>query len=79
MDREKFITFELHQEQILDNIVKRRKELGFSQYYISKELHLSANAYHKVERGQTKLDVIRLFQIADILAVNPRELIGNPI
>jgi transcriptional regulator with XRE-family HTH domain len=56
---------------ILKRIVKKRQELGISQFDLALKLNLTNNGYFKVETGKTKLDVRRLLEIAEILKVNP--------
>lgn len=65
----------LIQSKILKNIIRRREELGISQFKLAFKLHLTPNGYHKIEKGKTKLDVVRLFQIACVLDIDPKELI----
>ena len=52
---------------MLANIRRRRDELGYSQDYMAHKLHISQNAYSKIETGRAKLNVRRLFEIAEVL------------
>lgn len=70
--------YKLKHQQVLENIIKRRKELGFSQFELSYKLKLTEDGYFKIETGRVKLDVKRLFQIARVLKIDPRELIELP-
>lgn len=57
--------------------IKIVRELrGLTQEHIAQKLNISAQAYGKIERNETKLDVERLQQIANILEVSP-EFIAN--
>ena len=48
-------------------IRKRRELRNYTQEYLALKLHISQNAYSKIELGYTKITLERLFQIADIL------------
>jgi transcriptional regulator with XRE-family HTH domain len=58
------------------NIRKIREGKGYTQDYLAIKLSISQNAYSKIELGYTKITVERLFQIAEILEVNPVNLIN---
>ncbi len=57
--------------EVLKRIVKKRQELGVSQFDLALKLNLTNNGYFKVETGKTKLSVERLLEIAELLNVNP--------
>ena len=59
------------------NIRNKREELNYTQEYLAAKLHISQNAYSKIELGYTKITVERLFQIADILESELMELINT--
>lgn len=59
---------------VLQNIVARRQALGISQHDMSMHLNLTPSGYFKVEKGETKLDLYRLFEIADFLKIEAKEL-----
>ena len=59
------------------NIRNKREELNYTQEYLAAKLHISQNAYSKIELGYTKITVERLFQIADILETDLSELINS--
>jgi transcriptional regulator with XRE-family HTH domain len=42
---------------------------GYSQEFMALQLHISQNAYSRIERGVTKLDIERLDAIAALLGV----------
>jgi len=54
-------------KDILQKIIDIRNIKGFSQEYVANELNISTATYQKVEKGDTKLSVERLSQIAEIL------------
>jgi transcriptional regulator with XRE-family HTH domain len=57
--------------KVLLRIIKKRQELGISQMNLAFKLNLSSNGYFKIEKGNTKLSVLRLLQIAEVLNVSP--------
>ena len=57
------------------NIAARRKALKYKQLYVATILNISQNAYSKIETGQSRITVERLFEIADALEVDPAELL----
>ncbi len=55
--------------------VKRIRELrNYSQDYMADRLGISQVSYSRIEKGQTKLDMQRMQQIAEILEVDPMML-----
>jgi DNA-binding XRE family transcriptional regulator len=56
------------------NIRKIRDMKGFSQDYMAMELGISPQAYSKIERERTKLDLHRLNLIAKLLDVEPKDI-----
>lgn len=61
---------------LCEKIKMIREFRGISQQTIAQQLNISPQAYGKIERNETKLDVERLQQIANILQVSP-EFIAN--
>jgi transcriptional regulator with XRE-family HTH domain len=59
-----------------ENIRKVRDLLGLHQKDIALKLNMTAQAYGKIERNETHLDVERLQQIAEAMNVTP-EFISN--
>lgn len=57
------------------NIRKIRESKDYTQDYLAVKLNISQNAYSKIELGYTKITLERLFQIAQILEVDPVDLI----
>ena len=62
-------------EKVINKIVQGRLRKGYSYENMAEELHLSAPAYRKLEIGETKLSVERLFQISVILEMPLTELL----
>jgi ribosome-binding protein aMBF1 (putative translation factor) len=61
-------------EQVLKRIVERRQELGVSQTDLAIKLNMTTSGYFKVEKGESKLDLIRLFEIAEFLNIDAKDL-----
>jgi transcriptional regulator with XRE-family HTH domain len=62
---------------IAANIKKARLNRNYSQDYLAAKLHISQNAYSKVELGQTRVTLERLSIIAEVLQVKLNSLIGG--
>jgi transcriptional regulator with XRE-family HTH domain len=58
-------------------IRNRRECRNYTQEYLALKLHISQNAYSKIELGYTKITVERLFQIAEILEFDVVEFISS--
>lgn len=56
--------------EVVSKIIELRKKKGFSQKDLAKKLNIAPYNYGKVERGETKLTVDRLDQIAQVLGVH---------
>ena len=56
---------------ILEKIKNIRIARGITQVAISRELKISQNAYSKLELGRSNLDLYRLLDISNALAVDP--------
>ncbi|ARV15800.1 helix-turn-helix domain-containing protein [Polaribacter sp. SA4-12] len=61
-------------DKVLKKIVERRQELGISQTDLAIKLSMTTSGYFKVEKGESKLDLIRLFEIAEFLNIDAKEL-----
>lgn len=61
-------------EKVLQKIVERRQELGISQTELALLVNMTTSGYFKVEKGETRLDLIRLFEIAYYLKIDVKEL-----
>lgn len=62
--------------QLGEKIRKVRKLKGFTQEYMAAQLEISQRAYSKMEREEIKLDWPRIQNIADILGLDPADLIS---
>ena len=54
-------------ENLIKKIATTRKKKGFSYENMADELSLTSASYRKIETGETKLTVERLFRISEIL------------
>ncbi len=59
-----------------DNIKKLRELKGLKREYLAEKLDLHITSYGNIERGQADITVSKLFKIAEILEVNPSEIVG---
>jgi len=57
------------------NIKKIRVEKGLSQQSMANKMNMVVSAYGKIERGQTKLTIERLKEIAGILKMDVIEIL----
>ncbi|MCL7752497.1 helix-turn-helix transcriptional regulator [Polaribacter sp. Z022] len=60
-------------EKVLQKIIDKRQELGLSQTDLALKLNMTISGYFKVEKGDSKLDLIRLFEIAEVLNIEVKE------
>jgi transcriptional regulator with XRE-family HTH domain len=69
-------------EQLVNDIRMRikkiRVEKGYSQEYMADMLSISQNAYHKLERGHTRINLQKFIEISKILEIEISELINGP-
>lgn len=63
-------------KKVLDKIAKRRKKKGYSYENMAEDLGLTPSGYRKIEKGETKLSVERLFQIAAALDISVNKLLN---
>ncbi len=63
------------EKEILTRIKKLRTERSITQHEIGSRLGISQNAYYKIEKGTTKLDLVRLIQLSSILEVELCKLV----
>ncbi len=61
---------------VLENIVKYRKEKGFSHEVMANMLEIAQPTYYKIESGKTELSLRRLMQIAAVLEIGIDKLLG---
>ena len=63
---------------VIDNIVKIRKEKGISQEYIAFAINWDASNWNKIENGKQQLKVNNLAKIAEVLEVDVTYLFTYP-
>ena len=63
-------------EKIINRIKEIRKEKGISHEAMAFDLGISQVAYSKIEKNETKLNVDRLYKIAEILDTKVSNLLG---
>ena len=61
--------------QLGKKIKKLRKEIGFSQEFVAKELGLTRQAIINIESGKRKIDSFELFKLADLYNVDASGLL----
>lgn len=57
----------MEMEKIIEKIAQHRNRKGYTYENMADELELTPAAYRKIETGETKLTVERLFRISAIL------------
>lgn len=62
-------------EKIIERIAQYRNRKGYTYENMADELELTAAAYRKIETGETKLTVERLFRISNILETPVNEFL----
>lgn len=63
-------------EKIIEKIALHRNRKGYTYENMADELELTPAAYRKIETGETKLTVERLFRISNILEIPINELLN---
>ncbi|MDB5143390.1 MAG: helix-turn-helix protein [Mucilaginibacter sp.] len=61
-----------------EKIRLQRLTKKYSQEYMAFMLDISQPAYSKIERDETELTIQRIFDIAEILEINPFTLLPKP-
>lgn len=57
--------------------IRQLRELkGFTQEYMAEQLTMSQRAYSKLERNETKLDWNKILDIANLLEIEPMDLVN---
>ena len=64
-------------EKIINRIKEIRKEKGISHEAMAFDLGISQVAYSKLEKNETKLNVDRLYKIAEILDTKVSDLLNE--
>lgn len=62
-------------EKIIEKITQLRTRKGYTYENMADELELTTAAYRKIETGETKLSVERLFRISNILETSISEFL----
>ncbi|MDO5616849.1 MAG: helix-turn-helix transcriptional regulator [Cruoricaptor ignavus] len=62
-------------EKIIEKITQYRNRKGYTYENMADELDLTTAAYRKIETGETKLTVERLFRISNILETPVNEIL----
>lgn len=57
-------------DEVIEIIIEERKNSGFSQRDLGAKIGISQNAYYKIEKGKTKLDLYRFLHIVSILKID---------
>lgn len=60
-------------QKILRLIAKKRSELGISQFRMGEVLGLTESGYFKVEKGKSRLDLMRFIIILNKLGITPQD------
>src|SRR4051812_19992588 len=61
-----------------EKIRLQRLTKKYSQEYMAFMLNISQAAYSKIERDETELTIQRIFDIGEILEINPYTLLPKP-
>ncbi|MBS1529362.1 MAG: helix-turn-helix transcriptional regulator [Bacteroidetes bacterium] len=64
-------------KKVAHNIRKIREYRNYTQEYLAAKLRISQNAYSKIELGHTRITIDRLFHIANILEVDPIDILDT--
>jgi transcriptional regulator with XRE-family HTH domain len=62
-------------ELVADKIRNLRRNMEYSQEYMAFMLHISQNAYSRLENGKTPVTIDRLCEICQILQAKPSDLL----
>ncbi len=65
-------------KEIRERIKTVRIEKGYSQDYMADMLNISQNAYHKLEKGHTRIHLEKFIDIAKVLEVEVSDLFNGP-
>lgn len=62
---------------ILNKIIARRTEKKYSQEYMAKCLKITQGNYNKIENGKIEITAKTLFEIMEILDMQPSDIFGS--
>ena len=61
----------------IGNSIRKIRELkGLKQESVAIKLGLTTNGYGKIERGESQINLERLYQIADVFDVSPNDILN---
>ncbi len=66
-----------HMKHVCQNIRKLRINREWSQEYVAFNLQMSQSSYAKLESGQSKMSVDRLYQLAELFKLPMEEFLKN--
>ena len=73
MKEKKREKIESYHTAILKKLAQKRTEAGLAQIDLALKLGLTLSGYFKIESGKSKLELIRLLAILEILEISPKE------
>ncbi len=76
--RDLYLIMELTEQQILSNIIAIRNKRGYSQEYLASKIGMKQSGYGHIEKGDRRLPVSLLLQIAVALDVHVVDIIIYP-
>ena len=62
-------------EKILEKITQKRSQKGYTYENMADDLGITPSGYRKIEKGETKLSVEKMFQISTVLDIPINELL----
>lgn len=60
--------------KVIEKIIEERKNNKMSQRELGEKIGISQNAYYKIEKRKTKLDLYRFLHIVSILRIDVKEM-----
>jgi transcriptional regulator with XRE-family HTH domain len=72
-----YLTLKIKNMQIGSKLKRLREMKNLKQEDIAQKLNISKQAYSKIERDETKLDIDRIVDLSEILETTPEELLKN--
>ena len=68
-------TFTEKAERFRKLLVAAREESGLTQVQVAERLRKPQSYVSKIERGERRLDIIEFFELAEILKIDPFEIL----
>lgn len=75
-NRKAFVVYRGMRKHFVNTLRIKRLELGLSQENMAEALSISTTAYGDIERGKTDITLSRLEQIAEVLKIDLKVLLG---